>query len=208
MAEYQKFTFAPIIDSNVEFTPRKKKKGLTEEDIEAARHEGFTEGEQSQLVIEQQKQNEILEENANHLRTIANLMQMILGQLATEAEELREDAVDVAMAAAKAISKEALNFYPDATIKEYLKEAAANLRNTPRIIVRIPQSINDRIGEELTNLARDAGFEGQIDIRIDEEIGQGDCAIEWQDGAIRHNHEEVIKAVEDTAKEWLKAANE
>ena len=94
MSAYQKFDFSPIHDPNGDFTPIKRKKVLNEQDLNIARNEGFKEGEVSQIAISQKQ-------TAESLRAIASMMQMILGKLNTDSKQLREDAIEVSMAAAQ-----------------------------------------------------------------------------------------------------------
>lgn len=201
MSAYQKFDFSPIHDPNGDFTPIKRKKVLNEQDLNIARNEGFKEGEVSQIAISQKQA-------AESLRAIASMMQMILGKLNTESKQLREDAVEVSMAAAKAIAGAALEKCGKETILDYIKEATANLRNVPRIIIKVPHDLISAVEEPIYTTARDTGFDGQIEVRGDDNARLGDCSIEWQDGSISYNHDETIEKIEAAANSWLKSAEQ
>lgn len=201
MTAYQKFDFSPIHDPDGDFTPIKRKKVLNEQDIANARSEGYQEGENSQVVIAHKQ-------TAESLRAIASMMQMILGKLSQESRQLREDAIEVSMVAAKAIAGAALEECGKETVLDYIREATANLRNVPRIIIKVPNELLSVVENPIYTTARDTGFDGQIEIRGDDNARLGDCSIEWQDGAIRYNRDETIEKIETAAESWLKSAEQ
>lgn len=201
MSAYQKFDFSPINDPNGDFSPIKRKKLLTEQDLNAAHNEGFKEGEDSQIAIAQKQ-------SAESLRAIASMMQMILGKLNQESRQLREDAVEVSMTAAKAIAGAALEECGKETVLDYIREATSNLRNVPRIIIKVPQELLSVVESPIYTTARDTGFDGQIEVRGDDNARLGDCSIEWQDGAINYNRDETIEKIEAAAASWLKSAEQ
>lgn len=196
MKTYQKFSFEPIIDGKRPQSPNLRKKTLGDADIEAARSEGFAEGEASALAIAEQK-------SAESLRSIAHMMQMLLGRLASESDQLRQEAVDLSLAAAKAIAGAAINQNNETQIGEYLKVALDNLASMPRIVVKIPTESAPEIKAKLVATAQEIGFEGKLEVKNDDNARLGDCSIEWQSGAIRHDQEQTIIEIEKMATEWL-----
>lgn len=200
MTAYKKFDFSPMEDPHNHFTPFKRKKVIDQTDVDNARNSGFKEGEVSQLAISQRQ-------TAEALGSIAKVMQILLGHLEQESRELREDAVEVAMSAAKAISGAALDIAGQDKILAYVKEAVANLRNVPRIIIRVPTNMLEAISPLILRTANDTGFDGQVDVIADDAAAIGDCSIEWQDGAIRLNREETLRQIEQSAQEWLQSAD-
>lgn len=199
MSGYQKVSFAPIDGANFGAN-RPRKKILTEAEVALQRAEAFKEGEAaSQATAERQ--------TAESLRSIAHMMQMILGRVAAEAEQLRQDAIDLALASAKAISGAAINANNEAQVSAYLKEALSSLCDSPRLVVKVPSQSIDLLKDKLMATAEEAGFGGKLDIRGDDEARLGDCSIEWQNGAIRYEKEEIIEKIEALAKDWLLQAS-
>ncbi len=201
MSGYQKVSFAPI--NSPDFAAnRSRKKILTEADIAAQRAEAFKEGEAASIQAAERQ-------TAESLRSIAHMMQMILGRLSTEAEQLRQDAIDLGLASAKAIAGRAINNNNEEQITAYLKEALSSLANNPRLVVKVPSQSVELLRPKLIETAEECGFSGKLDIRADDEARLGDCSIEWQNGAIRHEKDEIIKKIESLAENWLtRAANE
>jgi flagellar assembly protein FliH len=195
MAIYQKVDFAPINDGQI--PPKfKRKTQITEEDLQAAKMQAYQEGEQSVIAQAQMKSSE-------SLRSIAHLMQMLIGKLQQEVNELNQDAVELALCAAHAISDEAVKQYEPEILNAYLKEAVSNLRNVPRILVQINSQIEPFVKDALVQTAKDAGFEGKIEVRGIENQIAGDVSIEWQGGAIRHNRAQTISEIKQKAQDFL-----
>lgn len=199
--KYQRVAFEPIIDGNVQTDPKRKKIVLAQVDIETAHSEGFAEGEQSAIA-------QAAKQGADGLRSIAHMMQLLLGKLHSEATQLRTDALDVAMAAAFAIADAALEKCGEETIKQYLQEATSNLPDSAKIVVRTSPEIAGTLEAQLAQAAIEAGYDGKLVVRADADTQNYDCAIEWQGGAIRHNKEATIEAIKQAAADWLQTAEQ
>lgn len=177
-----------------------RRKALTEEDLAAARAEGFTQGEQSELV-------RIERVTSESLRAIANLMQLMLGRLNDEAHSLRRDARDVALAAARSIAGSALDAYGADRVEAIVSEAVSHLRDAPRLVVRVSPDLAARLEERLIGCAHEAGFTGEIAIRPDPDAQSGDCVLDWGDGRIIHDRAATLAAIETSATNWLASAD-
>jgi flagellar assembly protein FliH len=186
------------------FAPRSgtapaRKKTLTDDDITAARSEGFAQG--------QAEANASIERASGEaLRAIANMMQMMLGRLTHEAQSLRTDAADVAVAAAKVVASTALDAFGQEAILDIVSTAVAQLRDTPRLVVRVSPQLAATIEERLIGCAREAGFSGEIAVRGDPGASNGDCTLDWGDATITHNRESAFEAIELAAQKWLVSA--
>ena len=180
-------------------TPSARKKPLDADDISAARAEGFAAGEaQAHATIEQA--------SGEALRAIANMMQMMLGRLSDEAHSLRTDARDVALAAAKAVANTALDAFGEDAILDIVTTAVAQLRDAPRLVVRVAPELVVTIEERLIGCAREAGFSGEIAVRGDPDARVGDCTLDWGDAIITHNRDTAFQAIEIAAQKWLSSA--
>lgn len=186
------------------FAPRNgaaptRKKVLTDDDIISARAEGFALGQaDAHASIERA--------SADTLKAIANLMQMTLGTLGEEAQGLRIDAAAVAIAAAKVVATTALDAFGEEAVLDIVATAAAQLRDTPRLVVRVSPHLAATIEERLIGCAREAGFNGEIAVRGDPDAHNGDCLLDWGDAAITHNRESAFAAIEAAAEKWLISA--
>ncbi len=200
MSKYEKFAFAPINNGHIDSTHIKRKKTLSDADIEQAREEGFKEGENSAIAIAQKQ-------SAEALRAIARISQLLLGRLHNEVMELNEDAIEFSKACAFKLAGASLEKYEKVTIDNYVKEALINLRNNPRIAIKVPTNIKPLIDNSINQIASEIGFEGKIDLRADDNAQIGECSIEWQGGAIRHDQGFIEREINKAAASWLEAKN-
>lgn len=197
-----KHDFEPLFEGRGVHAPLgtpTRSKILSEDDLIAARQEGFTQGEA--------QANGSLDRSATEsLRAIAGMMQMMLGRLSDEAQSLRQDASDVAIAAARAVAGAALDEFGPEAITDIVGTAVSQLRETPRLVVRVAPALVDNIEQRLTLCAREAGFNGEIAVRADEHASLGDCVLDWSDGSITHNRAAAFEAIEQAAQKWLTSA--
>jgi flagellar assembly protein FliH len=193
-----KHEFEPMFGPRVGGTPTRKKV-LTDEDIVAARAEGFAQGRADANAGIDRASGEAL-------RAIANMMQMMLGSLADEATSLRVDAAQVAVAAAKIVATTALDAFGEQAVMDIVATAVEQLRDVPRLVVRVSPDLAATIEERLIGCAREAGFHGEIAVRADPSASNGDCTLDWGDATITHNRASAFEAIELAAQKWLVSA--
>jgi flagellar assembly protein FliH len=192
-ARAQKFEFEPMFEGRAAAA---RKKVITEEDVAAARAEGFAQG--------QAEANASIERSASEAsRAIANMMQMMLGSLADEAQSLRTDAAEVAMAAAKSVATVALEAFGDEAVADIVTTAIDQLRDAPRFVVTVSPDLVDLMQGRLTDCARHAGFYGEVVVRSDPAAARGDCKLDWGDGTITHDRAKAFELIDQAAQKWL-----
>ncbi|RKQ73824.1 FliH/SctL family protein [Oceanibaculum indicum] len=69
-----------------------------------------------------------------------------------------------------------------AEIEAMIAEVFGSLRDEPRIIVRVHPDLAEQVQTRMTEIAADNAFEGQITVRPDAELSEGDCRLEWSEG--------------------------
>ncbi len=200
-AATQRYAFRPISENE---TPHRRggpaaRAQLTEADLAAAREEGLQRGRQEAAQATDRA-------SAEALRAIARMMQMMLSGLAAEAQGLRQDALEVAMAAAQLMAGQALEQFAPEAVEGFVSEAVGQLRDVPRLVVRIAPELADDLAPRLEQVARDAGFDGQVVVRPDPVASGGDVTLEWAEGSIHHDRASSFAAVEAAAERWLAAA--
>ncbi len=200
MSAYQKYNFEPIINGKIQDNPSLRKHRITEADVLIAEDEGFRKGEASAMVIAQKQ-------TADAVKSVANLIQIILGNLNTLAFELKDEAVELSMASAKAIAGSAIDENLEIKVKDFIKEAVTNLRDTPKISIGLNENTINSIRPILEQTAKDAGFEGRIEFRATENPN-GDCSIVWGNGSIHKNRAQTIEKINEKAKNWLNSAQD
>jgi flagellar assembly protein FliH len=202
MSAQSRYTFEPMFATSkgaAGASASTRKRALTEEDLVAARQAGYEEGKHDAMVASERA-------SAEALRAIARMMQMMLGRLADEAQSLRADAAEVALVAARTLAGRALDSFGEEAVLDVVETAVAQLREVPRLVVRVSPEMVETIEERLIGCAREAGFSGEILIRPDPAAVPGDCALDWGDGAIIHNRSAAFELIEAQADKWLASA--
>lgn len=189
-----KFHFDTEFDENGEVLREGEsyKRFFTQDDVDAARMWGVEEGRE-------------MEEGrcAQSLQAIASQMQLILSRLATESEALRNEAVVLAMTAARKIAGKALETHAAETIEDAVREAVFDLRSEPRFTVRCSEELVEMIAERLEQTARDMGFDGAVSVRGDAGMKGADVRLEWGNGAIQRSTADIEGRLDDIVARWL-----
>lgn len=140
---------------------------------------------------------------ADILRGLSGKLQVLLTRMDEESKLLREDATQLAMAAAHKIAGKALNEYGEETIAECVREAMRDLKTEPRVAINVAAHLADPIADRLYEIADRLGFEGAVIVRADEETQSGDCSLEWRSGLIERSASEIEKRIEQAISNWL-----
>jgi flagellar assembly protein FliH len=202
-ATASKYAFQPIGDPSAAPPPRAgaARKVFTEADMAAARQEGVEQGRR-------EASGQTDRAAAEALRAIARMMQMMLSGLGQEAQSLRVDAVEVALAAARQAAGAALDQFGAEALEAFVSDAAMHLRDTPRLVIKVAPDIQGEVEPRLVQAAAEAGFQGQVQVRGDAAARPGDCTLEWADGTIQHDREAAFEAIATAAERWLAAAEQ
>jgi flagellar assembly protein FliH len=159
---HRKFGFDTVFDDRggVAYAPPRVKKNFTAEDVEAARAEGYQQGERSAVVQAER-------EAAQALADVAHAVQQAFSALSAVAHEHREGSAQLALACARKIADAALRHFPEAPIVAALESLAREVEAQPRIFVRVSPELEERTQQALENVATQIGYQGQIVARAD-----------------------------------------
>lgn len=133
---------------------------------------------------------------ADALAALTASMNQLVGAYDQEAHTLRAEAVELAMAAARAAADTALEAYGEARIVDAVSQALETLRAGPRLVVRIAPALVAGLQSRLEQAARNAGFDGALLVRADPAVVIGDLALEWTEGAIIHDRAETFTRIQ------------
>ena len=186
--------FAP--DGTVLRDGEKIKKVLTEAEARAL-------ADQAAEQARQGEEAEAARAAAEAFKQVAARLQALHARLDQESEALREDAARLALAAARAIAGAALEHYGEETVTACVTDALSDLRAEPRIAVRVAPPLADPVADRLYAFAEEQGLDGAVVVRADDEVGAGDCVVEWRAGAIERTASEIEARIEDTVRKWL-----
>jgi flagellar assembly protein FliH len=174
---HRKFAFDTVFDDRggVAYTAPKVKKTWTAEEVEAARAEGYAQGERSAVARAEQ-------EAAHALNEVAQAIHQAFGGLTQVVHEHREGAAQLALACARKIADAALHHFPEAPVMAALEGLAREVEAQPRIFVRVSPELEERTQLALENVAAQIGYQGQIVARADGAMAPAAFTFDWGDG--------------------------
>ncbi|MEM6626217.1 MAG: hypothetical protein AAF719_05890 [Pseudomonadota bacterium] len=146
------------------------------------------EGEAAAKTSEEARAAEALNTMAAHLNPVEPILVDIAGQL-------KRDATDLALAAAKAIAGKALDKWGAETAADAISELVATLRDGPSVVATVAPDCAGPVSQRLQTLAAH-GFEGRFAVKEDPAAKPGDWRVDWREGAVEFNRDEAAKAVE------------
>ncbi len=166
--------------------PAKPKFG--EEDLEKARTDGFAAGKES-------GRQEVLQSIEQQISTALNAIsgQLTgLSQAQVQASERQaRSAVEAALTVMRKMFPHLANRHGLAEIESLVCDCLERLRTEPRIVIRVADSLLDRVEQRVSQLAACAGFDGKIVFLSQEGLHPGDIRVEWADGGAERDSDRL-----------------
>ncbi|MBR1777524.1 MAG: hypothetical protein IJ752_02925 [Alphaproteobacteria bacterium] len=172
-----------------------------------AREEGRLNGlEEGRETAWQEAMVSIEKQNSDTLSTIDASLKEILQQLEKNAQNAFETAVNFAWAVCqKAVpalcETNALN-----EIRSLLEKNLHFLKDEPKISLRLNPFLADKIKPVLTELIKKESYGGKIAVVRDDTMPIGDCRVEWKNGGLEKNAQDVLNHTEELLKLYTHAA--
>ena len=190
MAIVRKFDFDTVFDGEGEVlsAPTPRKAFYTVAEIDQARLEGFADGQRAAL-----QQGEI--DQAQCLEGIRFAIEKAMSLLAQAAHEHRAGAAALALAAARKIADSALEQFPEAPVKAALEALSNEVHGHPRLLVRTPERLLERIQAVLERTAEQVGFPGQVTAVADPRLQGAAFVFEWGEGRAAFDPEQAAARV-------------
>ena len=135
---------------------------------------------------------------AASLETILATLTPVEQVMAQTAAGLRNEAIELAMAAARRIAGKALDEFGEHIAIDAIADAARQLRDTPEILVIASPETAQGAALRLEN---NPSVNAKIRFHADPSARPGDWRIEFASGAVSHNRETVEKAIEDALEQ-------
>ncbi len=190
MNTVRKFNFDTVFDGDGEVlsAPAPRKAFYTPAEVDQVRLEAYAEGQKSAL-----QQAEI--DLAQCLEGIRFAIERALPLLAQAAHQHRAGAAELALAAARKIADSALEHFPEAPVKAALEALSNEVRGHPRLLVRTPERILERVQAVLDQTAEAVGFPGQVTAVADPRLEGAAFVFEWGEGRAAFDPEQAAARV-------------
>jgi flagellar assembly protein FliH len=140
---------------------------------------------------------------AAELRALNTAVGALSSSWRHDLESLFTGAVTLAMAAARTAAGGAIDRFGEETIRDALEHSLAALGETPRLVVRTPTALADRVAPMLEELLDRAGIASTAYVRADPRLGAGQAMIEWPEGAIALDAAQHIERIEHLIRERM-----
>jgi flagellar assembly protein FliH len=121
----------------------------------------------------------------------------VLTRTAQDIEQVRAEAANIALTAAKKLARAALASLPQAEIETALRDAMHQALGEPRIVLRTAPGVADAISARLNEIAHDEGFDGRVQISGDPALKGSDCRIEWRGGGAERSEQTIENTLQE-----------
>ncbi len=194
MTSSNKYTF------DVEFRPEgdlisnaaraRQKKAYTHDEIDQlcarAREQGMKAGQvRAQEAIAASAQDAV------------SALRNVLSRTSQDIEQVRAEAAEIALTAAKKLARAALSTLPQAEIETALRDAMHQALGEPRIVLRTAPGVAEAISARLNDIAHDEGFDGRVQISGDPTLKGSDCRIEWRGGGAERSEQTIENTLQE-----------
>lgn len=154
-------------------------KTYTEEELNQAREDGLAAGRQAG----QQAAEDSLERQVAQALTSMTQQVAELSKAQAEIVERRgREAIETALTIVRKLFPRLAQDHGMAEIEAVIGESMTRLRDEPRVVIRVADSLLDAVNERVSVLAAKAGFEGKIVLIAQDDLQAGDVRVEWADG--------------------------
>ena len=166
-----------------------------EEDIAAARAEGYAQG-----LADGEKEAAARTDGelAATLQNLAASAASLLSSLDAKIAEQEAEAVELAHETAKRLASASIGARPETEITAVLGECLSHLNREPHILLRVCPDMVDRMKETVDRMAMERGMNGRIILLGEPGMAEGDCTVEWADGGVTRDYEAMLARI-DTA---------
>jgi len=165
---------------------------FSEDELAAARQQAYADGladgtrsgQAEAMAGQTQQLNEVL------ARLDVQLNQLLKVQLDNRAEVI-DRSVQVALTITRKLVPSFAARHGLSEIEGLVRQCMAQLNAEPRLVIRTHDSLLDEVTAKVQAMAEAQGFEGKLVFIGDEQMGPGDCRLEWADGGAERDEARI-----------------
>ena len=164
---------------------------------EEGRLNGLTEGRENAW---KEAMESIEKQNSDTLMTISASLKKSMQSLEQSAENAFETAIEIAMAVCKKALPSLCEKNAVDEIRILLEKNLHFLKDEPKISLRLNPTLAEQIKPVLTELVKKEAYAGRIAVIRDETLPVGDCRVEWKNGGLEKNMQDVLNHTEELVR--------
>jgi flagellar assembly protein FliH len=170
------------------------------EAVATARHtalaEGIAQGRAETVADTERRIAAGLTAIANHLGTIDSQVRAVV-------DGLSENTVALSLAIARQLFPALLRRGGGGEIEALLTRCLETLRAEPWFAIRVPAEQLDEMNERVQAVGAGRGYEGRLTVLADQDLKLGDCRIEWAQGGMIRDRDQIWSAIEGAIEQAL-----
>lgn len=170
---------------------------FTEEDLVAARDEGYLDGKAAGEAAGRAAALASIEQaSAKALAAIG----VQLSDAGQQVERIRaqtvEDSLKVVSAAIHKVVPELARRNALNEIERLIRDCLQAIYDEPRVVVRGHDRVITALQTRIDSMAASCGFHGKVVLFADEQLNEHDCRVEWADGGAERNLGDMWKQID------------
>ena len=182
--------------------------GFSEDDLNAARVQGYDEGYRAGEAAAKQQAAESRQHKLGLLgESIAAQIEALLHAEAERRAAAEADSIAIAHEIAKTILPAYAERYGLHEITKMIERHMAERVEEPRLAIRVADEMLDDVRNWTEPMAQRFGFEGKLVLLADPQLGPQDCLIEWADGGVERRLDATWQNIDESVAEATGAAN-
>ena len=171
----RRFTFDTVFDGERVIAPQAVKRHFSADELEAARADGFAQGQRAVTAEAEAQAAQALAQTASALRAA-------FAHLSEIAHAHRTDSARLALACARKIADAALDRFPEQPAAAALEALSRELDAQPRLLVRAHGGDVERLRAALEEVAEGIGFAGLVVVKAEPGRTRAGFSFDWGEG--------------------------
>jgi len=173
---------------------------FSQEELDAARHQGWVEGraagEADAMERTERRLADAVERLTYELNGLSSAQSAAL-------ERIERQAAEVALTMVKKLFPALTERAGTAEIEALIADGLSLARDEPKLAVLCAPDMMATVEPILATAAAKSGFEGRLAVRADESFGQSDCRIEWTAGGLDRDASRLMDEIESAVARGL-----
>lgn len=184
---------------------------FTQNEMDAAKNQAREEGrlqglEEGRENAWQEAMVSIEKQNSDTLNAIDASLKELLARSQNDSQTAFTTAVGFAMAVCRKVVPALSEKNAVGEIQGLLEKNFHFLKDEPKISLRLNPFLADKVKPVLADLIKKESYAGKIAVIRDDSLPAGDCHVEWKNGGLQRNAQDVLNQTEELVKLYAQAA--